>query len=128
MRKQAMKTWTGVVLVLLAAILLPACGGKRPPAVTQGPGGRGAARPAPAPAPAPVEPVDAGPDVRSVENSAAFGEDITSTSEGGPLADVLFEFDQAELSEQARSVLEKHALWLQDHRDVKVRIEGHCDE
>jgi peptidoglycan-associated lipoprotein len=119
-----MKTWTGVVLVLLAAILLPACGGKRPPAVTQGPGGRGG-RPAPAPAPVPV---DAGPDVRSVENSSAFGEDITATSEGGPLADVLFDFDQAELSEQSRSVLEKHALWLQDHRDARVRIEGHCDE
>jgi peptidoglycan-associated lipoprotein len=24
--------------------------------------------------------------------------------------------------------LEKHALWLQNQRDVRLRLEGHCDE
>ena len=34
----------------------------------------------------------------------------------------------ASLTDQARSVLEKHALWLQNHRGAKVLVEGHCDE
>ena len=31
-------------------------------------------------------------------------------------------------NDEARSVLEKHALWLQGQRDVRVIVEGHCDE
>ena len=32
------------------------------------------------------------------------------------------------LTDEARAILEKHALWLQNHRSAKVAIEGHCDE
>ena len=62
---------------------------------------------------------------------AARAEDFSvndATGEGGPLADVYFEYDQARLSDEARAILEKHALWLQNHRPAKVAIEGHCDE
>jgi peptidoglycan-associated lipoprotein len=48
--------------------------------------------------------------------------------EGGPLSDVRFEYDRANLTDEARATLEKHALWLQGHRNVKVTVEGHCDE
>jgi peptidoglycan-associated lipoprotein len=41
---------------------------------------------------------------------------------------VHFDYDRAELSDQARAILEKHALWLQNHRAAKVVVEGHCDE
>jgi peptidoglycan-associated lipoprotein len=50
------------------------------------------------------------------------------SGEGGPLADIHFEFDQAALTDQARATLEKHALWLQNHREARVTVEGHCDE
>ena len=122
----------------LAAVLLflaAACGGShRPPAVT----GQGASRPTPRPGTAggrggapPVEPVDSGPEVVSpLEGSGLSGADIDSggSPEGGPLADIHFDFNLATLSEQARATLEKHALWLQNHRDARVTIEGHCDE
>ena len=29
---------------------------------------------------------------------------------------------------RARALLEKHALWLQNHRTARVTVEGHCDE
>jgi peptidoglycan-associated lipoprotein len=46
----------------------------------------------------------------------------------GPLEDVLFDFDSADLSETARALLERHAVWLQTHRNTRVIVEGHCDE
>jgi peptidoglycan-associated lipoprotein len=69
--------------------------------------------------------------VRSIEGEGASGTDIPGgayVGEGGPLADVRFEYDSAALSDEARSVLEKHALWLQGQREVRVIVEGHCDE
>jgi len=39
-----------------------------------------------------------------------------------------FEFDQFTLSSEARDILAANAALLQANRDVKVRIEGHCDE
>jgi peptidoglycan-associated lipoprotein len=78
----------------------------------------------------PVETVDTGPEVVSpIEGGGVSGSDVDGGSpEGGPLADIHFEFNKATLSEQARATLEKHALWLQNHRDTRVTIEGHCDE
>jgi peptidoglycan-associated lipoprotein len=124
-----------------AALLLPvltmiafgaACGGKkRPPAVTTDAGRTAAARPSPTPPPWPDVPVDAGPDVQPLPEDATRAEDFSvndATGEGGPLADVYFEYDQARLADAARAILEKHALWLQNHRSAKVAIEGHCDE
>jgi peptidoglycan-associated lipoprotein len=51
-----------------------------------------------------------------------------ATDEKGPLADVFFDFDSASLTDAARATLEKHAAWLQTHREAYVLIEGHCDE
>ena len=125
-----------------AALLLPivmmiafgaGCGGKkRPPAVTTDAGRTTPApRPSPTPPPWPDVPVEAGPDVQPMSDDAARAEDFSvndASGEGGPLADVYFEYDQARLADAARAILEKHALWMQNHRSAKVAIEGHCDE
>jgi peptidoglycan-associated lipoprotein len=119
------------LVLAVAASLATGCGGKkRPPAVsTAPPGSSESDRTSPTEVPPAGEP---GPDVRSVDAEAARGEDFTisnpETGEGGPLADIHFEYDSAALTDQARSTLEKHALWLQNHRDAKVIVEGHCDE
>lgn len=41
---------------------------------------------------------------------------------------VLFEYDSSDLTPEARRTLERQAAWLRRFSDVKVTIEGHCDE
>ena len=41
---------------------------------------------------------------------------------------VLFEYDSADLTPEARRTLERQAAWLRRFSDVGVTIEGHCDE
>lgn len=119
--------------VLAACLSLAACGGKkRPPAL--------AGAPPPPPAAGselddtlPTQPVDEGPDVVAMEGEYATGSDLDSDyastyEEGSPLADVHFQLDSSTLNEAARATLEKHALWLQSRRDVRLTIEGHCDQ
>ncbi|PYQ12748.1 MAG: peptidoglycan-associated lipoprotein Pal [Acidobacteria bacterium] len=120
------------LFLAVAAALAAGCGGKkRPPAVATAPPPSSApsGRSQPTEVPPPVE---TGPDVRAVDTEAARGEDFTvsnpETGEGGPLEDIRFEYDSANLTDHARSILEKHALWLQNHRPAKVLVEGHCDE
>jgi peptidoglycan-associated lipoprotein len=122
-------THAGLVLAV-AALLAAGCGGKkRPPAVSTAPPSSGEPAGRPTEVPPPGEP---GPDLRTLGAETARGEDFTpsdaETGEGGPLEDVHFEYDLANLTDHARSVLEKHALWLQNHRGAKVLVEGHCDE
>ena len=94
--------------------------------------GRPAASHPPATAtPEPEQPVNEGPDIQQIGRDNPSGEDFSVTDasgENGPLEDVHFEYDAATLSDQARAVLEKHALWLQSHRQAKIMVEGHCDE
>ena len=121
-----------ILLALVPMLGLAACGGKkRPPAVTTDARTSAPARPSPTPPAWPDVPVEAGPDVQPMSDDAARAEDFSvndASGEGGPLADVYFDYDQARLGDQARAILERHALWLQNHRSAKVAIEGHCDE
>jgi peptidoglycan-associated lipoprotein len=123
---------TGLALALAVVATLSACGKKRPPALASTPGGEGAGAAAEPSDRTAAQPLDEGPDVRAVEGEGAEGTDLAGgelgTVEGGPLADIRFVYDSAELTEEARAILEKHALWLQGRRDLKVTVEGHCDE
>jgi len=47
---------------------------------------------------------------------------------GGPLKDISFNFDSADLSQTARAILKDNADWLKGNPAVRVQIEGHCDE
>jgi peptidoglycan-associated lipoprotein len=123
-----------VPVVLVALVLLAGCGGKkRPPAVLSDPSQRpsaGAYPPATA-TPEPEQPVAEGPDTTAVPAGGPRSEDFSvndASGENGPLEDVRFDYDRAELSDEARALLEKHGLWLQNHRTARVTIEGHCDE
>lgn len=113
--------------VAVLVLFLAACGPKRPPVTSTTSGER-------APSggrPGTTQVLDQGPDVRPVTDDTAMGEDFPlsdDSGEGGPLADIHFEFDRASLADEAKAILEKHALWLQSHRAAKIRVEGHCDE
>jgi len=113
-----------LLVVIVPLLLLSACGKKRPPVVTTKPTTR--ATPTP-----PPETTETGPDIRPVDEGQPSGEDFAvsdASGEGGPLADIHFDYDQAALTDEARATLEKHALWMQNHREAKVMVEGHCDE
>lgn len=116
------------LLALVVCVPLVSCGGgKRPPAVaTSGP-----SRPQDLRSDS-AQLVESGPDIRQVDTDVARGEDFAlsdpQSGEGGPLADIYFEFDQAALTGEARGVLGKHASWLGTHPGAKVTVEGHCDE
>lgn len=42
--------------------------------------------------------------------------------------DIHFEFDKSRLLPEAKEMLRYKAEWIMGHPDVKVTIEGHCDE
>lgn len=41
---------------------------------------------------------------------------------------VFFSYDSSALTDVAQQTLEKQATWLKKHADVKVTVEGNCDE
>jgi peptidoglycan-associated lipoprotein len=121
-----------LVVLVVAALCVGCAAKKRPSAVaTAGAGSAGAYA---ATAPEREQPIDAGPDVQAVDRDALGGQafsDITGTGLAGgssPLEDVRFEFDSAELTEEARTLLGRHAQWLQRNAGVRITVEGHCDE
>jgi peptidoglycan-associated lipoprotein len=42
--------------------------------------------------------------------------------------DINFDFDKYELSSEAREILANHARLLKENPQVRLKIEGHCDE
>jgi peptidoglycan-associated lipoprotein len=52
---------------------------------------------------------------------------VGPTAELG-LNEIHFGYDDWIIAEKERSILENDARWLQTHPDVKVVLEGHCDE
>jgi len=44
------------------------------------------------------------------------------------LKDISFDFDRFDLSPEARATLADDAAWLESNPNVKVAVEGHCDE
>ena len=121
---------TSVALALVGVLGVAGCGPKRKPAVRTDPGRRAPETQTPADSgTSSTNTVDAGPDVQPMANDAARAEDYSPGSEtSGPLTDIHFAFNESTLNEEARATLEKHALWLQNNREAKITIEGHCDE
>ncbi len=70
---------------------------------------------------------DTKPDMSSTSSLDALRSG-QSTVSSGPLKDVFFAFDRAELSEEARAALKANTEWLKSNPSVRVQIEGHCDE
>jgi peptidoglycan-associated lipoprotein len=133
MRSERVSWLTNDVLVVLAILASVACSPKRPPAVVTGGGGTAGGREVSAAdrsaeaAPSP----DLGPEIQPIPNDLASRDDLANSpagEEGGPLADIQFDFDQAALTDAARATLTKHAAWLTAHPGVRVVVEGHSDE
>ena len=109
-------------LPLLALVLLAAaCAPKKPPATMEAP--PASARPE-TPAAAPM---DRPATVETGASSIVPGsQDDLRAQAGGDT--VLFAYDSYELDGEARATLLKHATWLRANPNVRVTLEGHCDE
>lgn len=44
------------------------------------------------------------------------------------ISDIFFEFDKSRLTDQTKETLKRNAEWLQNNPQLKVMVEGHCDE
>ena len=111
-------------LSLLAVTFLISCGqpANPPPPKWTAENSNPSAGPASAAAkPAPPKPeVDKDSSLEALRRGEAAG--------SGPLKDIGFNFDSANLSETARATLKANAEWLKANPSARVQIEGHCDE
>jgi peptidoglycan-associated lipoprotein len=41
---------------------------------------------------------------------------------------VFFEYDSADLTPEARRILEENAKWFRRYPEARITVEGHCDE
>jgi peptidoglycan-associated lipoprotein len=121
-----------VVLVVLA-IGVSACGKKKPPVAraippppTAAPPPSGSVSRVPAPPEPVAEPTIVPPEpLREDSIASASLDDINRNS---PLKPVFFEYDSSELAGDAKGVLDANALVLKKYPSWTITIEGHCDE
>ena len=65
----------------------------------------------------------------NAQREARFGEGGIPTAEGeGMFRDVHFDYDSSTVSERGRQELEYNVEVLNQNPDLKVQLEGHCDE
>jgi peptidoglycan-associated lipoprotein len=110
-----------LALTALAGLSLAACATKPKPApVAAAP----APPPPPPPAPPPPEPTPAPPPPAPTGPVPGSTQDFVINA--GDL--VYFDYDKVLVRDDAKSVLDAQANWLQRYPAVHVRIEGNCDE
>ncbi len=123
-------------LISIAAFLsLVSCAkepqvGTTTPAVSAAPGGGTPARP------------DGQPGTQEVrvQPRETVREDTTPRTGGGtgvtggvtgspsPLKDVFFDYDRATITDEAKRALDGDVAWLRSNSQVRITVEGHCDE
>lgn len=116
---------TPVALAFLALAIVPFAGGckKKPPTTTA------EARP-------PIEePVPPGETVKPPPGSApvepageVLSDDLAELNRKGYLQDAYFDYDQADLRDDARTALSANAEWLKRYPSIQLLVEGHADE
>ena len=60
--------------------------------------------------------------------SSELPADVAAINARGYLKDAFFDYDKADLRDDARTALAANAEWLKKYRSVQFLIEGHCDE
>lgn len=119
--------------VLVAVLVMAACGGKKPPAVPE-PQPAPPATTAPSQTPAPTasgpqqarEPLPVPP--QPVPEDGVSARSLDDLNRNSPLTPVFFGYDSSELSEDAQKAAQANAAVLRTNRTWVITIEGHCDE
>ena len=121
-----------LLLSFVLVSLMVACGDKKPPAPPPPPPPPPApvAAPPPPPPPAPKPQPQAPPQTppRQPTEDEIFAKlTVEQINAQKPLANVLFDYDKADLTEATRAVLQKNAEWMRRWASTKVQVEGHAD-
>ena len=110
------------LLVVGALLAGSACSKQPPPKTTEQ-----AKQPEAAPAPSHEVSTPPRSSPPSVESGALSG-DLDQLNRAGYLKDAYFDYDKADLRDDARAVLSADADWMRKYPSVQILIEGHCDE
>ena len=107
--------------LVLAALALSACSAKKPQTAAASPAASSSTAAATSVAP----PAASQP---SVAGDEVLTGDLATLNRKGYLKDAFFDYDQANLRDDARASLAGDAQWLKKYPAAKILIEGHCDE
>ena len=67
--------------------------------------------------------------LESEKDAVAMNEAAKAQEEEVEVKDrVFFDYDSAELSNDAKKILDVQAMWLKSDSSINITIEGHCDE
>jgi peptidoglycan-associated lipoprotein len=117
------------LLATVALALTVACGSNpppEPPPPAPPPPPQVAPEQPPPPPPPPPQPPPPAP-AEPTEEEIFARMSLEELNRQGNLADVLFYYDEAALTDQARSTLDENAAWLRRWTSTRVTIEGHAD-
>ena len=127
LRRASFGLLLGLTLGLVAAT---ACAKKQPPVARPVPPPSAAdttpsAPPGPPPAPIRDMPVVVAP---TVPDDPMTSRSVDELNRDSPIRPIFFEYDLAELTADARTVLDENAALLKRYPTWMITIEGHCDE
>jgi peptidoglycan-associated lipoprotein len=105
--------WVGMAAVVFVALVVAGCSGKKGSGLEGAQGGAGLSD----------ESLGGGAGSLALAQAGKGG-----AEDNGPLHDIHFDFDSFELDEPSRQTLQENGQWLKDHSNVRVEIEGHCDD
>jgi peptidoglycan-associated lipoprotein len=117
---------SGAAIVLAVSLTAGACAKKAPEAPPPGPTPPPveATKPA-APPPPPPPPAEKPP--APTEDEIFAKKTLEQLNAEKPLADVFFDYDATDLTEEGRASLQKNLQWLNRWTSTKIMIEGHAD-
>jgi peptidoglycan-associated lipoprotein len=114
-------------LVLAIALTVSACGKKNIPPPDPAPTAPTSTETKPTAPPAPPPPPAAPKPTTPTEDELFAKKTLEELNAEKPLADVLFGYDQTNLTDEARASLAKNMEWLKRWASTKVMVEGHAD-
>ncbi len=117
----------GAVAVLSIALTAGACGKKAPQTMPAPPPPETKPETRPTPPPPPPPAPTPAPAPAPTEDEIFAKMTLDELNAKGVLADVLFGLDSAELTPEARGVIQKNADYLKRWASTKVLVEGHAD-
>jgi peptidoglycan-associated lipoprotein len=121
--------WIGAAA---ACALVAACHHKQPaapPAVAPAPPPVVAGTPPPPPAPRVSPPAPRPPDPAPLTEAEIFARtSLAELNAREPLDDAFFGYDLSELTDPARTALDRDATWMRKWMSTRVMIEGHADD